>query len=929
MVRNTIRRSEKNNVDTPYPVLRGSPDDLSTEAVGHVLQERSVPDFIGELPGPDYVADSADATTAWATLSRETRIESLPPTLRIGEGRVGQRPRVDTIESKDTLGSSLQAGSTNFTPRSSLESQRSTRSPEKPAHIDDPSLSPKVSSPLPLNSNNPFLRMTDTDNDTAKEANLNLESSTNIWSPAAEPPLQKLSISDNDPAPGFGHEKKPFSEPWVDFAASPVQEKTELSPISSQLPINKRFSPPVAYKDMGVNPFREPDIKEDLKSETNKVIPYQGSEIHKPEGKPENVNTIDQGLSALPPRGEILNPDLPPRPPIKEKDEATSQPPKPQPEHHKPGETPEMHAHLEMQRNETYQIRLVNWFDDSSPTNPRRSPIMVQNANGPCPLLALVNALTLSTPAGLETPLLETLRVREHISLGLLLDAVFEELMSGRRGDAAQNLPDVSDLYTFLVTLHTGMNINPLFVSSEARATCILDEPIETNVHASSRLGKFEDTKEMRLYSTFAVPLIHGWVPPMNHPVFYALQRSARTYEEAQNLMFREEELEEKLQQQGLNEDEQLMLEDVGSVKYFLSSSATQLTPCGLEIMTQTLGPGSIAILFRNDHFSTLYKHPYSGQLFTLVTDLGYAGHDEIVWESLVDVTGEGCEFFAGDFRPVGNGAGGVSRSSSSANANDNGGWTTVTRLNNGRPRNPVPLNSADALSIAPLQSFSALSLDESTLTPSSPTTEQEDHDLALAMQLQEEEEDRERRAIAARRRENELSQAYVNSQSTSNRRGARRASGHSFRGSAAREREIRPTNPSQVAPPSPRKAEGNGDAPPPTYEQAAKGPAYHPPTNHPQAQSELPEENNVARAQDTSVRQSSAYSENSSAGAGIFVAGQSASWNSPASANFPARGRGRGREGRARSSQTGVYRGERPREGAGSVGDEKSCIVM
>ncbi|KAM0805312.1 hypothetical protein BDR22DRAFT_798449, partial [Usnea florida] len=277
---------------------------------------------------------------------------------------------------------------------------------------------------------------------------------------------------------------------------------------------------------------------------------------------------------------------------------------------------------------ETYQIRLVNWYDASSPTNPRRSPIMVQNANGPCPLLALVNALVLTTPSGITTALVETLRVREQVSLGLLLDAVIDELMSGRRRGSGGILPDVSELYAFLVTLHTGMNVNPRFV------------PLENSA----------DTREMRLYSTFSIPLIHGWIPPRNHPAFAALKRTAETYEDAQNIMFREEELEEKLKRQGLGPEEQLILEDIASVKYFLSSTATQLTGYGLDTVTETLAPGCVAILFRNDHFSTLYRHPKSGQLLTLVTDMGYAGHDEVVWESLVDVSGEGCEFFAGDF---------------------------------------------------------------------------------------------------------------------------------------------------------------------------------------------------------------------------------------------------------------------------------------
>lgn len=44
--------------------------------------------------------------------------------------------------------------------------------------------------------------------------------------------------------------------------------------------------------------------------------------------------------------------------------------------------------------------------------------LAVQNADGPCPLLALVNALVLSTPADYAKILVETLRAREQVSLG-------------------------------------------------------------------------------------------------------------------------------------------------------------------------------------------------------------------------------------------------------------------------------------------------------------------------------------------------------------------------------------------------------------------------------------------------------------------------------------------------------------------------------
>lgn len=504
----------------------------------------------------------------------------------------------------------------------------------------------------------------------------------------------------------------------------------------------------------------------------------------------------------------------------------------------------------EEQKKETYEIKKITWHDATAAKNPRTSPILVQNANGPCPLLALVNALTLSTPADVETALVDTLRSRERVSLGLLLDAVIDELMSGRRGDAAQELPDVQDLYYFLITLHTGMNVNPRFIPTPPSKSASDPRNSMSHVHPAEREeaipGTFEDTREMKLYSTFSIPLIHGWLPAQGSPGYIALKRSAPSYEDAQNLMFHEEELEHKLEQEGLSFEEQAKLEDISTIKAFFDTAATQLTVHGLETITTSLGPGAVAILFRNDHFSTLYRHPDTLQLLQLVTDMGYAGHEEVVWESLIDVNGENAEFFSGDFRLVGGAPVSPAQSYSRTSSQSNTQWTTVGGRNQGRRRSartPSPQH-------------------RDKQAPQSPITEQEDHDLALALQLQEEEEERHRDEVERRRRETELSQQYIEQQGS--QQGSQRNAvpvttrGGGRRGSQAPRQPPRPNPPRQQSPerrPSlparpeerpriPPRREGAGghpvdpeagvDAPPPTYEQAATEAPYVPPVNHP-----------------------------------------------------------------------------------------------
>ncbi|KAI1799238.1 hypothetical protein F4811DRAFT_116147 [Daldinia bambusicola] len=670
------------------------------------------------------------------------------------------------------------------------------------------------------------------------------ESKSNVWDSGLSSRAPSTGPASNSPGL-LPLRIEGESQPWNDALSNPpLQPLPERSQEADQILDDQH-----AWDDLGSNkkgkqpelqaPHVHPETADGWNLIDHEPIPepepgtlskqstwenFMDADDERPkEGAPPAITAPTTEASAVPPvlpPRRASNAGAPPQPPRRQSPSAAS-------------------------KSETYQIKNITWVDATAARNPRKSPILVQNANGPCPLVALVNALTLTTPASQTTSnLVETLRSREQISLNFLLEAIVDELMTHRHTNPEVSLPDMTELYNFLQGLHTGMNVNPRFIPSPESS------PLNNQGSTRSDLipGTFENTRDMKLYSTFSIPLIHGWLPPRDDPVYDSFTRQASSYDDAQSILFREEELEDKLSnsEAGLTEQEQQLYQDIIIIKSFLTTSATQLTPWGLEVITKAVRPGSVSILFRNDHFSTLYRHPQTQKLFTLVTDAGYYTHDEVVWESLADVRGERTEFFSGDFRIVGgpqhqrssgnvpgawNGEGG-----STSNA-DGGAWQTVQSR---RSRN------SRASEVGPS-------------TPASPNHEQEDRDLALALQLQEEEEERHRAEQAARRRESQLSEQFIEQQG---RQGTPARGGHNQRGSVGRggrggSGPLPPTRISSanqstssvssrgrpvqqvrsLIPPvstTHRPTDDHGDDAPPSYEQASKSTPYVPPAGHP-----------------------------------------------------------------------------------------------
>lgn len=270
-----------------------------------------------------------------------------------------------------------------------------------------------------------------------------------------------------------------------------------------------------------------------------------------------------------------------------------------------------------------FNVKKVSWFDPYGRV--RESPIILQNKNGPCPLIALVNTLILSTAPGSVTPISNISAARTEINASYLIDLLADVLLSSNNTEHT----DVNHVLSLLHSLHTGLNINPRFD------------------------GSFEASEELAVFRAFDVDLVHGWVSDPSNKYVDSAVTKAESYEGAQGLLVALSELSSKLENgQSLTEEELDTMENARLVQLFLSQTATQLTPFGLSFLSELLSPGSLAVLFRNDHFSTIYKHPDSKQLFMLATDSGFSSMPNIVWQSLSDVSGSSSCFFNGVFVP-------------------------------------------------------------------------------------------------------------------------------------------------------------------------------------------------------------------------------------------------------------------------------------
>nr|GMD96016.1 ubiquitin carboxyl-terminal hydrolase MINDY-2 [Ipomoea batatas] len=126
----------------------------------------------------------------------------------------------------------------------------------------------------------------------------------------------------------------------------------------------------------------------------------------------------------------------------------------------------------------------------------RTTPIILQNDNGPCPLLAICNVLLLKNNLNLSPDVPE---VSQEKLLSLVAERLIDSNSNVNDKDAGyvenqqQNIADAIDL---LPRLATGIDVNIKF----------------------KRIDDFEFTRECAIFDLLDIPLYHGWiVDPQDH----------------------------------------------------------------------------------------------------------------------------------------------------------------------------------------------------------------------------------------------------------------------------------------------------------------------------------------------------------------------------------------------------------------------------
>lgn len=258
--------------------------------------------------------------------------------------------------------------------------------------------------------------------------------------------------------------------------------------------------------------------------------------------------------------------------------------------------------------NMSFKLKRVEYLDSRTDTK-RQISIVTQNENGPCPLIAVVNALILRGDLDLSAS--DELSFQELVSsVGQLVLERWEERAIAEGGDLKRNMDDCLALLGSS-SMYAGMDMNVRF----------------------DGVLSFENTRELVLFDMLGLRVCHAWIPPSEIGIPDEVKQL--TYNQVMDKLITEKSESTSAASEA---NTQFML-----MQEFLDNSKSQITVEGISALQAALNPHEVCILFRNNHFSTLLKrvNEETSSLLVLVTDVGYFDLKNIVFEKLLDVSGD------------------------------------------------------------------------------------------------------------------------------------------------------------------------------------------------------------------------------------------------------------------------------------------------
>ncbi|EEB06441.1 DUF544 family protein [Schizosaccharomyces japonicus yFS275] len=280
------------------------------------------------------------------------------------------------------------------------------------------------------------------------------------------------------------------------------------------------------------------------------------------------------------------------------------------------GLKPKSEPKEESKSSTSYATKSVEFWVSEKGVYERRR-IVCQTENGPCPIIALINCLVLKSTPAKEFKLPEKKRLTEE-QLNALLVQYAEQY---NLGNVKDDKSAMDNLQNNLATMHFGQQLNP----------CLFD------------VQKFAYGDEV--FRLFDIRLVHGWILSQedlnaNEEGTFELLQKIPYYEEIADKLVERSTLLESSDTEELSEEQLDFLQKSSVIADVMMNRYSKqfLTHAGISKILEHVAPGEVLVLFRSNHFSTLFSHPESLSLFTLVTDSGYinAGND-VVWETFDD----------------------------------------------------------------------------------------------------------------------------------------------------------------------------------------------------------------------------------------------------------------------------------------------------